>query len=408
MLIMPIKARGRRCPLRLCRQSQPSAPRGPMTGLAKQHTAKDSSPQESSANEAAKRHLLLASDRFDQSFELAEILSSVGEVHTVPTSEIPEVPAGHLAGIVVDINLRSAESVQKVRSKLRAEAYRALPRLFVLADALHHASMQAWALGATDTISRPFDAGDILQRIRSAFPDSAAYDTTDRGKTLNRGVAAAHAVIVKMFDRLPAGVPLNFDDVVQAESKILRAIKHSSLRGWLTAVGCHHVDTYRHCLFVTGFAVAFAQHLGMREDDQRRLTRAALLHDVGKAFVPVAILDKPGALSDAETAEIRKHPRLGYDVLAAQGSFPPEMLDVVLHHHEFLDGTGYPDGLRGDQISDIVRLITIVDIYAALVESRAYRVPFTHAKAFAIMEQMKGKLDPHLLQAFRPVTLGAY
>ncbi len=84
------------------------------------------------------------------------------------------------------------------------------------------------------------------------------------------------------------------------------------------------------------------------------------------------------------------------------------MLDVVLHHHEFLDGTGYPDGLHGDQISDIVRLTTIVDIYAALVEQRAYRLPFTHANAFAVMEKMQGKLDQHLLHAFRPVTLGSY
>jgi putative nucleotidyltransferase with HDIG domain len=384
-----------------------------MTALAKQPSAKEStaqqsSPKESSAKEAAKRHLLLASDRFDQSFELAEILSSVGEVHTVPTSEIPEVPASHLAGIVVDINLRSAESVQKVRSRLRGEAYRAMPRLFVLADALHHASMQAWALGATDTISRPFDAGDILQRIRSAFPDSNSYDATDRGKTLNRGVAAAHAVIVKMFERLPAGVPLKFDDVVQAESKILKAIKHSSLREWLTAVGCHHVETYRHCLFVTGFAVAFAQHLGMHEDDQRRLTRAALLHDVGKAFVSRAILDKPGKLTDEEMLEMRTHPSRGCEALAAQGGFPPEMLDVVLHHHELLDGSGYPNRLRGDQVSDIVRLTTIVDIYAALVEKRAYRLPFTHARAFSIMEGMGGKLDQQLLQAFRPVAFGAY
>ncbi len=82
--------------------------------------------------------------------------------------------------------------------------------------------------------------------------------------------------------------------------------------------------------------------------------------------------------------EIRRHPRLGYDALAAQGGFPPEMLDVVLHHHEFLDGTGYPNGLRGNQISDIVRLTTIVDIYTALIEKRAYRMPFTHTKAFAI------------------------
>jgi HD-GYP domain-containing protein (c-di-GMP phosphodiesterase class II) len=354
-----------------------------------------------------KRRLLLASDRSDQSSELANILQSVGEVESIATSEIPETPARQVSGIVVDIDLRSPESVQRVRNKLRGEAYRSLPRLFVLADALHHASMQAWALGATDTISRPLDAASILQRVRSAFPDSASYDATDGGKALNRGVEAAHAVIVKMFEGLPAGEPLTFEDVVQAENKILKAIKHTSLREWLTAVGCHHVDSYRHCLFVTGFAVAFAQNLDMREDDQRRLARAALLHDVGKAFIPVAILDKPGTLSEQEMNAVRQHPRRGYEALVAQGGFPAEMLDVVLHHHELLDGTGYPNRLSSNQISDIVRLTTIVDIYAALVEKRAYRLPFTHARAFALMEGMGGKLDQRLLQAFRPVAFGA-
>src|SRR6266699_6133642 len=177
-----------------------------------------------------RRRLLLASDRGYHSSELADILQSVGEVDTIATSDIPETPAGDLAGIVVDINLRSPESVQQVRNKLRAEAYRSMPRLFVLADALHHGTMQAWALGATDTISRPFDAEGILQRIRSAFPDSNGFDTTDRGKVLNSGVAAAHAVMVKIFEKLPAGVPLTFNDIVEAEDKVLKAIKHSSLR----------------------------------------------------------------------------------------------------------------------------------------------------------------------------------
>ena len=357
---------------------------------------------------SSKRRLLLASDRSDQSSELASILKSVGQVDTITTSQIPDAPARDLSGIVVDINLRSAESVQVVRNKLRAEAYREMPRLFVLADALHHGSMQAWALGATDTIARPFDARGILQRIRAAFPDSDGYDETDRGKALNRGVEAARTVMVKIFEKLPNGVALKFSDIVEAENRIIKAIKHSSLREWLTTVGCHHTDTYRHCLFVTGFAVAFAQHLGMREDDQRRLARAALLHDVGKAFIPVAILDKPGALTPEEMDLMRTHPRRGYDALAADGGFPPEMLDVILHHHEFLDGTGYPNGLSGNQISDIVRLTTVVDIYAALVERRAYRLQFTHAKAFAMMEQMGGQLDQHLLQAFRPVAFGHY
>jgi HD-GYP domain-containing protein (c-di-GMP phosphodiesterase class II) len=374
-----------------------------MTALANQV-----SPNAVLAKQPSKRRLLLATDRHDRSFELAGILQSVSEVDIISTSDIPDTPAGHFAGVVVDINLRSAESVQLVRNKLRAESWRTMPRLFVLADALHHGSMQAWALGATDTISRPFDSESILQRIHAAFPDSHGLDITPGAEALNNGVAAAHAVMVKIFGRLSAGIPLTFDDIMKAEKQILKAIKQSSLREWLAVVGRHHTHSYRHCLFVTGFAVGFAQHLGMREDDQRRLARAALLHDVGKAFIPVAILDKPGALTDEEMGQIRQHPRRGYDALAAQGGFPPEMLDVVLHHHEFLDGTGYPNGLRGSQISDIVRLTTIVDIHSALVEKRAYRKPFAHAKAFAIMEAMDGKLDQHLLQAFRPVALGSY
>src|SRR5687768_2278088 len=196
---------------------------------------------------SSKRHLLLASDRSDQSSELASILRSVGQVDTIATSDIPDAPERDLAGIVVDINLRSAESVQMVRNKLRTEAYREMPRLFVLADALHHGSMQAWALGATDTIARPFDAQGILQRIRAAFPDDSSYNETDRGKALNRGVEAAHGVMVRIFNGMRAGEPLKYSDIVQAENKILKAIKHTSLREWLTTVGCHHTDSYRHC-----------------------------------------------------------------------------------------------------------------------------------------------------------------
>src|SRR6476646_9644526 len=125
------------------------------------------------AKPAAKRQLLLASDRSDQSSELASILKAVGEVSTVATQEIPEQPSRDLSGLVVDINLRSPESVQRVRNKLRVDAYRTMPRLFVLADALHHGTMQAWALAATDTISRPLQPDAILQRIRAAFPDTA-------------------------------------------------------------------------------------------------------------------------------------------------------------------------------------------------------------------------------------------
>ncbi|NVN85654.1 MAG: HD domain-containing protein [Rhodopseudomonas sp.] len=370
-----------------------------MTALAKQSAI--------AKQPAARRRLLLASDRGDRSRDLAGILARVADVEVVPTAELPDAPSKQLSGIVVDINLRSADSVQQIRRKLLAGAYKPVPRLFVLADELHHGSMQAWALGATDTIARPFDARDILLRIQAAFPDPDEDTEAASAEALNKGVSAAHAVLVKMFERLPAGRALSFDDIKQAEGHILKAIKKSSLREWLAAVGRHHNESYRLCLFATGFSVAFAQHLGMREEDQRRLTRAALLYDVGKAYVDVAVLDNYDNLAGDQLAAFREHPRLGFNALVAQGSFPRETLDVVLHHHELLDGSGYPDGLHGDQISDIVRITTVVDIYASMVAKRAGHEPLTRARAFARMESLGDKIDQRLLQAFRPVAFGS-
>ncbi len=178
----------------------------------------------------ARRRLLLASDHSDRSGELARILGAIGDVGVVSTSDIPDAPSGKISGIVVDIDLRSAESVQRVRNKLTAKGYESMPRLFVLVGALHHGSMQAWALGATDTIERPFDARAVLQRVRAAFPDTVVEDATENDRALSKGVAAAHLVMIKIFKRLPAGTPLTLKDVAEAEAQILRAIRKTSLR----------------------------------------------------------------------------------------------------------------------------------------------------------------------------------
>ncbi|HEY0218542.1 MAG TPA: HD domain-containing phosphohydrolase [Afipia sp.] len=354
----------------------------------------------------ARRRVLLASDRDDHSEDLAVILANLGDVEQISTQAMPDNPSGRYTGVVVDIDLTSVNSVQAVRRKLTARSYQSLPRLFVLAEGIRLESIQAWSLGATDTIRWPFDAEDILQRVRASFPDSPE-DTTSKTQTLNAGVAAANVVMTKIFERLPAGTPLTLDDVMQAELKILRALRRTSLREWLMAINKHHNRTYRHCLLVTGYTAAFAQHLGMREDDQRRLTRAALIHDVGKAYIPLAILDKTTALTPREEIELSKHSQIGFDVLKSHGEFSREMLDVVLHHHEMLDGSGYPDGLKGQEIADLVRMITIADMFAMMVEDRPDSPPMSNAAAFTVIESLTGKLDMDVVRAFRPVAFGA-
>ncbi len=354
----------------------------------------------------SRKRLLLASDCEDQSSELAGILENAGSVEKISVFDMPDHPASDFSGVVVDIDLTAVETVQRVRRKLTNKAYQALPRLFVLTNSLHHGSTQAWALGATDTIQRPFDPESILHRIRNAFPEKPVDERSTTERALSRGIAAALTVLGKIFDRLPAGAPLTLDDVMQEETQILKALKRSSLKSWLLAVNQHHVRTYRHTMLVTGYAVAFAQLLNMNDEDQRRVVRAALIHDVGKAFIPPELLDKPGELTDQENDIIANHTRLGFAALKKQGGFPGEVLDVVLHHHELLDGTGYPDGLHADRISDIVRIITLVDIFAMFVEEGRDIPPLTHTQAYSALENLGNKLDRALLYAFRPLAFG--
>jgi HD-GYP domain-containing protein (c-di-GMP phosphodiesterase class II) len=134
---------------------------------------------------------------------------------------------------------------------------------------------------------------------------------------------------------------------------------------------------------------------------------AATLHDVGKARIPLSILDKPGRLDPDEEATMRQHPVIGYDLLKDIPGISRETLDAVKHHHEYLDGSGYPDALTAPQISDLVRLLTISDIFAALVESRPYRPAMSREDAYKILCGMDGKLEGSLLRAFRRTALAA-
>ena len=120
-------------------------------------------------------------------------------------------------------------------------------------------------------------------------------------------------------------------------------------------------------------AVQVGEALGLPRRRLRRLALGGLLHDMGKLSVPSAVLRKPGPLDDAEFAEIRKHPEAGERLLRDLGGFAPEVRRLVLDHHERLDGSGYPRGLRGDELDVETRILAVCDVYDALVSDRVYR-----------------------------------
>jgi len=304
--------------------------------------------------------------------------------------------------LMVDIDLRQMPRVDQLRFVLQ-ELQPIPEKLFVVHNLSRSMVAQAYALGATAIISRPKEAVLKVAEIEAeeaAEEEDAAADTATG---MDEGVAA----FASMFSNVRRGKSLKPVDAQRATSRIINRVGQDGLSTWLDEVRRYHEGTFQHCLLVTGVAVAFGLDVGFSGGDVSRLGMAATLHDIGKARIPLSILDKPGQLEREEEEIIRRHPVIGYDLLKGVSGINAEILDGVRHHHEYLDGSGYPDGLSGSQISDLVRLLTISDIFAALIEARAYKAPMSREDAYRILCGMEGKLEGALVKAFRKVALGS-
>ena len=162
--------------------------------------------------------------------------------------------------------------------------------------------------------------------------------------------------------------------------------------------------TYMHSVAVCAMMVALARALKMTEEQVRDAGCAGLLHDVGKMAVPDKILNKPGKLTDEEFIVIKSHPEKGQDILLRAGDISAMVIDVCLHHHEKCDGSGYPHGLKSEDISIFARMGAICDVYDAITSNRPYKKGWGPAESLQRMAQWKGHFDPALLQAFVKVV----
>ncbi len=354
-------------------------------------------------------HIALVTDRPGQVGKLSAILEQICPVQLLPPAINPLVVSDLALCIVLDADLSSELTIKELEPLRNSMLAREIPCIFVLDskldEAMLHLNLQRTkGFGVVNYITRPLVAEEVLRILPPMYERARERDAEQRNNMTGCGVAAAHQILASLMEAASGKRSFSFDQVIESDGLILDALAAWGIKPWMDTVRRHHDSTYRHSLLVTGFAVTLAQKLKVRREDQRRVARAGLLHDVGKAFIPVNILDKPGKLTDAEMGEVRKHPRLGYDLLVQFGGFPEEILNCVLHHHELIDGSGYPDGLKGNEIADLVRMVTIADIFSALIERRAYRDPMPPETAFRIMQEMGAKLDVDLLREFRAVV----
>jgi HD-GYP domain-containing protein (c-di-GMP phosphodiesterase class II) len=301
--------------------------------------------------------------------------------------------------LVVDADLRKALQVTQLKAILR-DLWGISEKLFVVQSHLRAMVAQAFALGATEVLFRSRDVVPKLAKIERAQQQMQGSLASEPSE-----IAKCAASFSSLFSAIGRGKQITLADARKATSEVINGIKQNGLNVWLDDVRRYHEGTFQHCLLVTGVAVAFGFSIKFSDADIMRLGLAATLHDVGKARIPLSILDKPGQLDQSEQEIMNRHPVIGYELLKPIPGMSPEILDGVRHHHEYLDGSGYPDGLTALQISDLVRLLTISDIFAALVERRPYRPPMSRRDAYKVLCDMDGKLEGPLVKAFEGIAL---
>lgn len=217
-----------------------------------------------------------------------------------------------------------------------------------------------------------------------------------------RGATAA------MFNEARLGKAIDPDSCLPLIEEITQSVSNNS-HALISLVRLKTNDdyTYMHSVAVCALMVALAKNMGMDENGCRDAGLAGLLHDLGKASLPLEVLNKPGKLSDAEYDMVKRHPQHGHDLLVQSKLANAAVLDVCLHHHEKIDGSGYPEGLKGDNISLLSRMGALCDVYDAITSNRPYKSGWDPADSIAKMLSWHGHFDKKVLTAFVK-TVGIY
>jgi putative nucleotidyltransferase with HDIG domain len=306
--------------------------------------------------------------------------------------------------ILVELQDAGGSSLEKFKTVLAGLS--GSPVLCLISQFSRREVVQAKALGQVELFDRDEHWEKLIGKIRelSADKNKVSFSSATHVET-KEAFMNASAAMDTVAQAAVSGDSLPVNALQKSANSICLTLVKYGLGEWLDTVQLHHSHTYTHSMMVAGLAGGFAQKLGWDAKDCEKITVAGLLHDVGKVKIPLAILDKPGRLTDKEMDLVRKHPVHSRDILDARAEVSEGVKEMAYSHHEFLDGSGYPKGLSGDQISMPVRLMTICDIYSALTEKRSYKKAFTPRNAYAELVAMGKKLDEQLLRAFRPVVL---
>jgi putative two-component system response regulator len=304
--------------------------------------------------------ILVVDDQAPNRELLDELLTAQGfKVITVPdgASAFLELTRTQVDLVLMDVmmpNLSGFEICDKIKSNPETCL---IPVVLITSLSEKEDRIEGIKAGADDFLTRPVDRTELLARVRSLLRLKQRTDELER----------AEAVLFTLARSIEGKDPY----------------------------------THGHCERLSEGSTRLGAHLGLAEDEITALRRAGVVHDIGKVAVPDAILLKPGKLTEDEWKLMREHSVVGERICAPLKSFRL-VLPIIRHHHEKLDGSGYPDGLRGDAIPMTARILQIVDVHDALTTERPYKRAFSSADAFQTMREEvdKGWWDRHIFDEF--------
>jgi cyclic di-GMP phosphodiesterase len=304
--------------------------------------------------------ILIADDHESSLSALEGLLALEGfEVVTAPDGEeaLSAFHRGQPDLLLLDVKMPRLSGFEVCRRIKNDAETRLIPIILITAMTATEDRLAGIQAGADDFLTKPVDREQLIARVKSLLKQKAYTDELER----------AEAVLFALARSIEGKDP----------------------------------HTEGHCERLAEMSGRLGEFLGLDGPQVQALRRAAVVHDIGKVAVPDHVLLKPGPLTAEERALMERHPVVGEGICAPLKSFQP-VLPIIRHHHEKLNGTGYPDGLKGDAIPIAARVLQIVDVYDALITARPYKKAMRPVEALAVMEQevRRGWWDPEVFAAF--------